>query len=430
MVASLALSILLAASSILSLALRGERLRRMAMILSVALALSILALSSSQAHCQQVEVPPQWRAGPLAVYLFSFPEDGGEYRGSVTIALAVWNARPEDSIRILLDGEEAAVIDHEGYFTYTWKLRGSHHVAVVCRYKIFAQASFWVKPPPPRPVMIPLSEFYERMKRERERMTFIMVGSTALGVPLGIWTKKKTRIRSEWALLLPAAALILGLWRLDTLYMLLPLGVAWALTYILAREYANYLGVFIIQVGLVEKIELALDEGNYAILGVGPRYWRSWFIKRYKVEIREARDTFTFTSKGVVIRCVAVRGYENYQVDDKKKLIRIRADPALSRVLKESEAVEWLQNKVADLEFKTLLTERALRALVAHVIGSFERIVRDLLIDKVKTPEELRRRISEAQEKLRREFEEAPAGPVEGAGTPPVSAEPIGGETR
>jgi len=382
-------------------------------------------------YALQVEVPPNWRAGSLAVYLFSFPEDGGEYRGSLTIALAVWNARPEDPVRILLDGEEYAVIDHEGYFTYTLKgLRGSHHVAVVCRYRIFAQAAFWVRPPPPRPAMIPLSDFYERLRRERERMTWIMVGSTALGVPLGIWTKKKTRIRSEWALTLPASVLILGLWRLDSLYMLLPMGVAWALTYVLAREYANYLGVFIIQVGLVEKIELALDEGNYAILGVGPRYWRSWFIKRYKVEIREARDTFTFTSKGVVIRCVAVRGYENYQVDDEKKLIRIRADPALSKVLKESEAVEWLQNKVADLEFKTLLTERALRALVAHVIGSFERIVRDLLVDKVKTPEELRRRIAAAKERLRRELEEAPAGPVEGAGTPPASAEPIGGEKR
>jgi hypothetical protein len=117
--------------------------------------------------------------------------------------------------------------------------------------------------------------------------------------------------------------------------------------------------------------------------------------------MHEARDTFTFIAKGIVIRCVAVRGYENYKVDDEKGVISISCDPALSRVLREAEALEWLQGRMADLEFKTLFTERALRSLVAYVLGEFERLLSDFLIDEVKTPRQLRKRVREAMERMK-----------------------------
>jgi len=241
-------------------------------------------LTASFAYGQQVEVPPQWRAGPLAVYLFSFPEDGGEYRGSVTIALAVWNANPEDPIRILLDGEEAAVIDREGFFTYSWKLRGSHHLTVVCRYKIFAEAAFWVRPPPPKPAMIPVTEFMERLRRERERVLLLCSFGAVLGVPLGVWTKRKTKLRWDPVFTLPAAVMALGYWRMADLYMLLPLGLTWALTYWLSRDYADLLGLiwWTEHGGRVE--ELKVDEEN-RLIELGLRHWRSGFIKRKGIEI-------------------------------------------------------------------------------------------------------------------------------------------------
>ena len=136
-----------------------RRLARAILLIGVAVLAAAAGALLVRASALDVEVPPDWRAGPLAVYLLSFPGDGSTLSGSVSVSLAVWNADPDDTVRILLDGEVAAEIDHEGVFTYSWRLRDSHHVAVVSRYRIFAEAAFWVKPPPPAPQTVPLQEF-------------------------------------------------------------------------------------------------------------------------------------------------------------------------------------------------------------------------------------------------------------------------------
>ena len=383
-----------------------RRLARAILLIGVAVLAAAAGALLVRASALDVEVPPDWRAGPLAVYLLSFPGDGSTLSGSVSVSLAVWNADPDDTVRILLDGEVAAEIDHEGVFTYSWRLRDSHHVAVVSRYRIFAEAAFWVKPPPPAPQTVPLQEFLEELKKQRERIVLYMVMATAAGVPAGIWTKKKTKIRSEWAFTLPSLVLTVGYWRMAQLYALIPFGVAWALTYALAREYANYLGVFIIQAGLTERKEIPLYEESRAIVGISPRYWRTGFIRTMAVKFEGARETITFIARGMVIRCVVVKGYDNYVEDMEKGEIRITCDPALTRVLREAQAVEWMQDRLADMEFKTMFTERALRSLVAFIIGEMERVITDYELDKVKTPEELRRRLRKAEEEMKRTLEQ------------------------
>ena len=384
------------------------------MVLSLALLLSLLLiLCRAVSHAQQVEVPPQWRAGPLAIYLFSFPEDGGEYRGQVTVAMAVWNARPDDPVKILLDGEEAAVIDCEGYFIFTWdRLRGSHHLAVVCRYKIFAQAAFWVRPPPPRPAMIPVTEFQERLKKEKEKVFLLSTLGAICGIPLGIETKKKTKIRSYWALTPGITVSAIGLWRMDILYALIPLGAGWMLTYILCREYANYLAVMIIQIGRIRTFRIPIEQkiGEFrAIIGVGPRYWRNWFIETYTITFEGENESFPptlpFEFENWSLHCIVVKGNKNYIIDHQRKAIIIRADPVVSRVLREADVVEKISRKLARLEIENILRRRGVEAVIGRVIGLLERLIHETELDKVTRPEDIPLKIEEVMQRMREELD-------------------------
>jgi len=160
----------------------------------------------------RVETYPQWRSGDLALYIMDFPSDGGAYtQSSIRFRVAVWGATSEDPVVILLNGEEAARIEGEGLFTYEWSLIGSHHLLIRCRNRIFEQAQFNVKAPPPLPPVIQLEEFTRRLAEQRVTMMMAMLGATIAGIPTGIWAKRKTKIFTTWATLPMAAAPLLGL---------------------------------------------------------------------------------------------------------------------------------------------------------------------------------------------------------------------------
>jgi len=369
-------------------------------ILIISLAFTAATLGAVLVRGEEVEVPPQWRAGPQAVYILSFPGDGSTLSGSVHVSLAVWNANPDEPVRILLDGEEAALIDREGVFDYSWKLRGSHHIAVVGPYAIFEEATFWVRPPPPAPPTVPLQQFLDEMEKQREQITLYMVMATAAGVPAGVWTKKKTKIRSEWAFTLPGAVMAAGYVRMPQLYALIPFGVAWAMTYALAREYADYLAVTIIDEAMIRTFTLPLDDEGKTIDGVSPRYWRTLFVKRRKVTLRHLRYSAVFEFRGLVFKCVVVRGPENYV--EKEDEVVINCSPELARALTDSKAIEWLQSRLAESEFRTIFTERALRSLIAYIIAEMERTISDLELDRVKTPDEAVEKVREARERMKK----------------------------
>jgi len=333
-----------------------KRLQRAVLIIGLVVATATVgAMFVGRVHALDVEVPPDWRAGPLAVYLLSFPGDGSTLSGRVSVSIAVWNANPDDTVRILLDGEVAAEIDHEGVFTYSWKLRDSHHLAVVSDYAIFAEATFWVKPPPPAPPTVPLQQFLEELEKQRERIVLYMVMATACGVPAGIWTKKKTKIRSEWAFTLPAAVLTVGYWRMAQLYALIPFGVAWALTYWLARDYADLLGLIWLRKHGIKVEELYLDDEGRAVIGVSPRYWRSLFILRKQVEIEDEYPAL-LEYRGF-LKCVCVKSRE--ESDDK---ITLKCSRELAELLMKEGVLKRLNDTVEELSARNTLLESSMTA--------------------------------------------------------------------
>jgi len=381
------------------------------------LALSIPAVVAADAEAPTeptvvVETYPQWRAGDLALFILDFPQDGATYqRSTIRFRVAVWGATPENPVVILLDGEEAARITAEGMYTYEWGLMGSHHLLIRCSTKIFQQAAFNVKAPPPPPPVIQLSEFEKRLAEQRVTMLLLSVAATAAGVPTGIWLKKKTKVTSAWAVTPLGVFIILGLRYLPELYMLIPYGVSAALTYQLAREYADYLAVSVIEEGGIETDVLPLDDEGRAILAVGPKHWRDGFMHVKPIELIDNRMPINFRFKGTLLRCIVVEGEKNIEKTEDR--ITIRCAPALARTIAEARVIERLQDELADTRFKVIYMERALRGVISQAIEEMERIAEDQLLDETSTLGEARSRVREAAEAMKHSLEAAQQTPVE-----------------
>jgi len=354
-----------------------------------------------------VETYPQWTAGPLAIYLLDFPGDGATYsRDTIRIRVAVWGATEINPIQILLDGEEAARIEGPGMFVYEWSLRGSHHLLIRCSTKIFQQAGFNVKAPPPPPPTIQLDEFYRRLEEQRSQMMLAMVAATVVGVPVGIGFKKRTKVTTVWAAVPMGAAVLAGVRWLPDLYMLVPLGLSAGMVYWLAREYADYMAISVIEEGGIDTDVLPLDDEGRAIKEVGPRYWRTRFMHVKRIELVDNRYPVNFRFKGTMLRCITVAGRSNIQETEDQ--IRIKCSPALARGLAESKVIEDLENKLADTRFKLVFMERALRSVVSQAIQEMEQIIEDQMLDQMATIPEARERVAKATEMMKRVLEPPP----------------------
>jgi hypothetical protein len=347
----------------------------------------------------EVEVPPHWRSGDLAVYLFGFPQDGDEMRGSASVSIAVWNADLEEPVKVLLDGETAVTLDHEGYFQYSWKLRGSHHLAVTTPYGILEEATFWVKPPAPAPPTIPVSEFLAKLEEQKDRIILTMVMATACGVPAGIYTKKKTRIRSDWGFTIPGLFMVAGLARLDILYMFIPFGVAYALVYYLAREYADRLAVTVVEEGMISTFTFPVDSaGTRVIEGVSPRYWREGFIRWKKLTLERVEHSIIFNFMEHSFKCITVKGLDNLKITDDE--VAVTASPVLALALTKSDLIEDLKTRLAEADLRLLFTEQALQSVVTQIIMEIERTMRDLNIDKVATIGEAKQALDKTGDRI------------------------------
>ena len=318
----------------------------------------ILTLRSpSWAYAQDVEVPPYWRAGPVAVYILSFPGDDSTIHGTVTVQLAVWNVDIDEPIIIYLDGEKAATIIKEGMFTYSWKnLKGSHHLSIVSSIKIFDESTFWVKPPPPRPATVPLQKFLEELEKQRENIILYMGIAAACGPVTGIWMKKKTKIKTQWAFILPTFIIGVGYWRMPQLYMLIPFGITMATTYYLARDYADTLGLMRLRFHGVEVEEIDVDDEGKVIIGISPRYWRKGFILRKKIKI-ENEYPCQLIYEGV-LKCIVVK-----KVTETEDEMKIECSRALAELLINEGALKEMNKMVEKVQARnTLLENSALAA--------------------------------------------------------------------
>jgi len=350
-----------------------------------------------------VETYPQWREGDLAIFIMDFPQDGATYqRNSIRFRVAVWGATEDRPIVIILDGEEAARIEGEGMFTYEWSLRGSHHLLIRGPTRIFQQAAFNVKSPPPPPPMIQLAELEARLEKQRSAMLFLSVLATGCGVPSGVWVKKKTKITTVWALIPFGAVMLAGLRWLPDLYMLIPYALAAALTYALARDYADYISISMVNDGGIEADVVPLDDEGRAILAVGPRYWRDGFMKVKKLELINKKN-IDVKFKGRAYRGPVVESPKDIKETPDK--ITVYCKPALARCLAEAKVVEKLQDRLANMEFRLIFYERAVRSLVAQAVTGMEKVMEDSLLDEVMKSSEVISRVDEAVKRFKQVLE-------------------------
>lgn len=347
----------------------------------------------------KVETYPHWKSGDLAIYIMDFPSDGGTYtQSSIRFRVAVWGASPEDPIVILLNGEEAARIEGEGLFTYEWSLMGSHHLLIRCRNRIFEQAQFNIKAPPPPPATKLLTDYYAELKQQRTSMMLISLAATLTSIPTGIWVKRKTKITTMWVMVPFSIFPLMGI-RYPSLYMLIPYGLGAALVYWLAREYADYMAITVIEEGGMDTDVYPLDDEGRVILDVDPRYWRTRFMHTKPIELVDNRFPINFRFKGTLLRCITVKGRQD--IKETRDQITVKCSPALARSLSETKVIEQLQDQLADTRFQLIFMERGLRSVVAHAVTEMEQIIEDSLLDDVATIPEAKKRVQQATDAMK-----------------------------
>ena len=366
----------------------------------------------------RVETYPQWRSGDLALFIMDFPQEGVTYtQTSIRFRVAVWGASPEDPIVILLNGEEAARIEGEGLFTYEWSLMGSHHLLIRCRNKIFNQAQFNIKAPPPPAAVILYEEFQSRLAAQRSTVMLTMLGATIAGIPSGIWVKRKTKITSAWAIMPLGVFPLIGIRYLPDLYMLIPYGLSASLVYWLARGYATEKAVTEFHDSGLLRINTYPfdDEGKGIITDVGPRYWRTGFIHVTPLEIEGKEGYLPLEVNGKTYPQIITRGNGMTQSETS---IQIRSEWSLAQAFAESKLIEKLQKKVAEMELAEMLMNRALPVVITRMMQRFEDTLRENIINQDLNTDNLHKQVKEATSKLTDELQR----------TTPSQGEEINGE--
>lgn len=311
----------------------------------------------------RIDVPDRWRSATVSVYIFNMPWDGEEFtQDSITVKIAVWGADEDNPVYIRLDGEQAAEITTQGMFTYTWTLRGSHHLLIRDDYVIFDQAGFNIEAPPPPDPVIKVKEFEAKLAEQFTSMIMYMVAATAGGVPSGIWLKKRTKITSQWAHVVPAAGLVLGANYLPDLYMLIPWAIAASLTYQLAKPYAVSRGLLSLEENGIHVDHLYLDDDGYKVEGISPKYWRDGFVKRKRLEIK---DEYPVLLSGYRWNLTSLCVKKITETEDR---ILIECDRALAVTLMIKNVVQELSQENAQLKARNTILESIGSALSAKQI--------------------------------------------------------------
>ena len=342
---------------------------------------------------------PEWVSGDLAVYIHQFPIDGAELQQeTITIMVSVWNADEKHPVFIYLDGDEAARVEDEGYFRYEWELRGSHQITIRDEYRLFRTAGFNIKAPPPSPITIPLTEFNQKLEKQFSQIFTFACTAAIMGVPTGVWLKKKTKIMSEWALVPCVTLAGLGFRYLPDLYMFVPLAAVTAATYIFTRGYASRQVVLIASEGIIDFRDYTLDDDGYIVQDIGPRYWREGFIKRKKMNLVENKYPIDFRYMGATVRCVTVAGSEYIQ--ETMDEVTVTCSPELAHALSKKDVIERLESQVAKTNFKLIFMERALSSIISEAVLEMERIVEDLKLDRLTSVTEAQLMVEEASDKM------------------------------
>ena len=349
---------------------------------------------------------PEWISGQVAVHIFTFPSDGATLKqNTITVQIAVWGTNQDRPVYLILDGEEAARIETPGYYRYEWDLAGSHHITFRDDYTLFKTAQFNIAPPPPPIPVIPVAEFNEKLEKQFTQVVLMVSLASAIGVLSGVQLKKRTKIMSEWTLAPLSGLFLIGAIRLPELYYLVSFSLVTGLTYIVARGYAREQAILIAEKGVLDITSLTLDDDNYQIQDIGPRYWRTGFIKKRRVVLKNHKHPIDLDLHGgifqnIKIRLVTVKGHDSIVEQDGQLVIKCA--PELAQALVDSDVIERLENMVSDSNFKLLFMERALTSLLSELVLEMENIVGDMKLDRIKTVGQAQERVSEAAEQMKK----------------------------
>ncbi len=324
---------------------------------------TMIVAAEAQEPSVRIETLPKWQSATLNIFIFGMPQDGGEYtQDSIIVRVAVWGATEKNPLILQLDNEIAARITNDGLFTYEWSLRGSHHLLLKDNIMIFDQAAFNIEAPPPRDPVIKVKEFEARLEEQFSSMLMFMLAGTVVGVTTGIGLKKKTKITSQWAFIIPAIGLGLGVKYLPDLYMLIPWGIAAALTYQMAKPYAVTRGLLTLSTNGIQLDSFYLDDEGYKIEGVAPAYWRDGFVKRKKVVII---DEYPVLVTGFRFNLTSLCVKKIVETED---TITIWCDRALAVTLMVKNVVHELSEENAKLKARNTILESIGSALSSERI--------------------------------------------------------------
>jgi len=348
---------------------------------------------------------PEWISGQVAVHIFSFPGDGETYKqDTITVQIAVWGNTQDRPVYLILDGEIAARIETPGYYRYEWDLQGDHHIACRDDYTLFQTAQFNIAAPPPPIPSIPVEEFQEKLQEQFIQVVSLVSLFAAIGVFAGVQLKKKTKIMSEWAFMPLGALALVGAIHLDQAYFLISYSIVAGLTYLLARGYAREQAILVAEEGVIDITSMTLDDEGYQVQDIGPRYWKTGFIKRRRVVLENHRypidlDIHGGIFKDIKLRVVTVKGHDSIREQDGQLVIECA--PELAKALADSTVIERLENEVADSNFKLIFMERALMSLISEIVLEMEQIVGDMKLDKIKSVGQAQRRVTEAAKRMK-----------------------------
>ena len=384
-------------------------MRRLALFLIPLVALALVAIGCC--GLEPEPIPEKWRYGDLAVYLLSFPYPTYETKvvnattgetvvvekpaevSEISIVMVVWNAEPDNPVIVSIDEEEHKIV-REGYYQLSFKESpGLHHVVIYCEYKIFEEATVRVKPPPPLPLMITWEEFLRKLREAKEEVIKNLLIASAGGVAVGLWLKRKTRIFSYWAVLVLALPMIPAYNYIMDYYPLFGLSIAGVLAYWLSPVFAQMLAVVILQEGkggiprFFGVKRLYLDDEGYAVLGVSPRHWRSGFILKKPVEIKEP-NTVTVNLDGEWLEGVAAWGVE--EAEDR---IIVHGSQALADLVKNAKVYEMVIDELGRKAVELEIWKSASPLVLSRELDKIDEARREADVEEAESFEELAEKV-------------------------------------
>ena len=168
------------------------------------------------------------------------------------------------------------------------------------------------------------------------------------------------------------------------------------MTYYLARDYAEYIGIVkVYENGINTKLYPIDDEGNI-IKGISPRYIKHGFVLRKQFEkVNPVPIEQTWNGQTAMV-------YFASKVEETEDKFIVECEDKLAKALRDSKVVEKMSDELAKSELKRLMFERGSKAVILWMIRQIMDKLRQTELDKIVRMEEFWE-VEKEIEKLKKE---------------------------